>query len=253
MDEEKTVEHQDGTVDEDGNITHATVTVPNGCGPILNTQELSIGDGANNLPQDEGDGSGGSSVRIEFLLSTENLNSISSQHSSITSVVIVHIFQDEDILVDASFIMSDQDEDDLSLGQISVCSGNDMVGDPETRLPSNLLKDRKKKADFCINHVIKEANAILDRDSNIDGKEIEDSYNMSFIAKFAVPENWEPPTPKPNEKPFADVENPENYPQYCYCPAFKKNGECIKHSLPTGAMPVLLLPDVKLMNGSFLP
>eukprot|EP00957_Ditylum_brightwellii_P191094 14550301-Ditylum_brightwellii.AAC.1 len=48
-DEEKAVEHQDGTDDEDGNITNATVTVPDGCGPVLNTQDFFVWDGADNL------------------------------------------------------------------------------------------------------------------------------------------------------------------------------------------------------------
>eukprot|EP00957_Ditylum_brightwellii_P088984 6775893-Ditylum_brightwellii.AAC.1 len=58
-----------------------------------------------------------------------------------------------------------------------------MVGDLESRLPSYLLEDGKKKDDICTGHVIKEANKILDCDSNIDGKEIEDLHKVCSIAK----------------------------------------------------------------------
>eukprot|EP00957_Ditylum_brightwellii_P095696 7291446-Ditylum_brightwellii.AAC.2 len=37
---------------------------------------------------------------------------------------------------------------------------DELIGDPENRLPCYLLKDGEKKGYFCIDHVIEEANKI---------------------------------------------------------------------------------------------
>eukprot|EP00957_Ditylum_brightwellii_P207070 15351346-Ditylum_brightwellii.AAC.1 len=79
--------------------------------------------------------------------------------------------------------MSDKDDDNVSLGKISVCSGYVSIGDQENWHLYNLLKDGKKKSDFCIKYVIKEAKDILDCGGNIDADKIEDLHNMSSIAK----------------------------------------------------------------------
>eukprot|EP00957_Ditylum_brightwellii_P035708 2707586-Ditylum_brightwellii.AAC.1 len=64
------------------------------------------------------------------------------------------------------------------------------------------------------------------------------------IPRFSVPEDWVPLTPKTTEKEFAELGNLGSCPQYCYCHAFK-NGAYIGHALPTGATPILLLPNSK--------
>eukprot|EP00957_Ditylum_brightwellii_P208524 15357872-Ditylum_brightwellii.AAC.2 len=68
--------------------------------------------------------------------------------------------------------MSDEEEDDVSLGKISICSGDVSIGEAENWLPCYLPKDGNKKGDFSIKHVIEEVNKILDCDSNIDADEI---------------------------------------------------------------------------------
>eukprot|EP00957_Ditylum_brightwellii_P194617 14824970-Ditylum_brightwellii.AAC.1 len=87
-----------------------------------------------------------------------------------------------------------------------------MVGDPETRLPSYLLGDRKKKGDFCIGHVIKEANNILDCDSSIDGEEIENLHSKSSIAKEV-------------KKTFKEEEQAAMGDPWINCVLIKKSGD----------------------------
>eukprot|EP00957_Ditylum_brightwellii_P114174 8704274-Ditylum_brightwellii.AAC.2 len=57
------------------------------------------------------------------------------------------------------------------------------AGEAENQLPRYLLKHGNKKGDFSIKYIIKEANKILDYDSNIDANEIEYPHSMSAIAK----------------------------------------------------------------------
>eukprot|EP00957_Ditylum_brightwellii_P212048 15366902-Ditylum_brightwellii.AAC.1 len=117
---------------------------------------------------DEGVGPDGSSDDTELLKSVENPNSNLLQQGSVTSAVAACIVHNEGSSGNKSFAISDQDDDNVSLNKISVCSGDVSIGDPENRLPHYLLECRKKKGDFCIDHVIKEANKILDCDSSID-------------------------------------------------------------------------------------
>eukprot|EP00957_Ditylum_brightwellii_P047127 3578658-Ditylum_brightwellii.AAC.1 len=155
---EKAGQHQHSTANKDCNATNVTMAVTDSCGPINNSQKNSIVDGAGNLPHPEGDGS---SDDTKLLKSVENSNSNLLQHSRVTSVVTVCIVQDKSSSDNKSFVMQDQDEDNISLGKIN----------------------GKKKGEFCINHVIEEANKILDCDSNIDADEIEYLHNVSVMTR----------------------------------------------------------------------
>eukprot|EP00957_Ditylum_brightwellii_P013315 1004967-Ditylum_brightwellii.AAC.1 len=84
---ERVGDHQHSTAKEDGNAKNATMAVTDGCGPIDNPQEISIGDEAGNPPQDEGDGSDRSSYNTKSVKSVENPNSNVLQHSSVMSAV----------------------------------------------------------------------------------------------------------------------------------------------------------------------
>eukprot|EP00957_Ditylum_brightwellii_P095695 7291446-Ditylum_brightwellii.AAC.1 len=48
IDEEKAEELQHSTAKEDGNVTTATMTITDSSGPVDNSQEISVGDGAGN-------------------------------------------------------------------------------------------------------------------------------------------------------------------------------------------------------------
>ena len=52
--------------------------------------------------------------------------------------------------------------------------------------------------------------------------------------------SWKPPKRKVKngEPEFSEVDNPMNWPRYCYKPFFKKKGPFDHYGLPTGCMPV---------------
>ena len=65
----------------------------------------------------------------------------------------------------------------------------------------------------------------------------------SKIKLPSIPDNWKPKKANTylKEKPFAKVDNPGGWPEYCYTPKFDGVGNIIKyahHSLLTGTMPV---------------
>jgi hypothetical protein len=53
------------------------------------------------------------------------------------------------------------------------------------------------------------------------------------------PEGWLPPTRRPNELPFEDIDNPGGWPEHIYSPKINgKTREYLWHALPAGATPV---------------
>eukprot|EP00957_Ditylum_brightwellii_P203302 15334077-Ditylum_brightwellii.AAC.1 len=143
--EEKAAESHHSTAREDGNANNATMAFTDNCGLVNNLQEISIVDGVDNPPQDEGYGSDGSSSGTDSIKSVENPSLNLLQNSSVVSAVTAQIVQNEGSSGSKSFIMSDEDDDNVSLGEISVCSGDVSKGEPKNRLPHYLLQDGGKE------------------------------------------------------------------------------------------------------------
>ena len=57
---------------------------------------------------------------------------------------------------------------------------------------------------------------------------------------YQAPSDWSPKQPfyDRGEPDFEDVDNPGEWPSFCFRPKFKDHKKYIRHALPTGAMPV---------------
>eukprot|EP00957_Ditylum_brightwellii_P114173 8704274-Ditylum_brightwellii.AAC.1 len=85
--EERAAEPPHSTANEDGDTTHITVAVTDGCGPVNTPQPFSVENWADMPPLDQGDGSDGSSTDTDSRKSVENPHLNLSQNSSVASTM----------------------------------------------------------------------------------------------------------------------------------------------------------------------
>ena len=69
------------------------------------------------------------------------------------------------------------------------------------------------------------------------------------IKGFTIPDLWEPPTVNGGQPNFTELNNPGDWPEFCYCPSFKTDRMYKGHKLPTGATPVLISNRKQTING----
>eukprot|EP00957_Ditylum_brightwellii_P024811 1875084-Ditylum_brightwellii.AAC.1 len=56
------------------------------------------------------------------------------------------------------------------------------------------------------------------------------------------------PCIKAGQPNFTEIDNSGDWPEFCYCPSFKKDGTYEGHKLPTGAIPVPISNGKRTIN-----
>ncbi len=98
---------------------------------------------------------------------------------------------------------------------------------------------------------------VLFREGDVRRTELAAGSLPKDVKIYKPPSDWRVPmTQHERDEPmFEDVDNPGNWPQYCFRPRFKGAGtsrktKYLQHSLPTGAVPVPINKDGKrVING----
>ena len=84
-----------------------------------------------------------------------------------------------------------------------------------------------------------DADIVADNDENavlLLRGQVRDGYTLRIPT---TPPNWHPHPPKPDQPPFADVDNPGGWSEFTFQPTFHSSNKKYKnHVLPTGATPV---------------
>eukprot|EP00957_Ditylum_brightwellii_P014025 1057868-Ditylum_brightwellii.AAC.1 len=68
------------------------------------------------------------------------------------------------------------------------------------------------------------------------------------IKQFTIPDQWEPPTVKVGQPNFTELGNPGDWPEFCYCLSFKKDGTYKGYKLPMDATLVPISNGKQTMN-----
>ena len=125
---------------------------------------------------------------------------------------------------------AEEDEDELILEKTGVSAFAEEMGTPR-----GILDVTNSVGDILGNVTL--------LDTDLTGEVGIGNMNMTHVNIPRVPRNWIAPLvhPERNEPDFEDVDNPGEWPRYCFQPKYlsrAKNARYTRHVLPTGAVPV---------------
>ena len=165
----------------------------------------------------------------------------------------------------ANYHPEDEDDDDDEVGD---GNGSD-EDDPECLAFNSAYKKRKKHLNECemLDELPSDEDEYHTDDDNPtlqlpssggaarsslgpDGYDVERHFNPYNVKYHTVPPDWKPANRKDEkEPPFDQVDNPGNWPEFCFKPHYKTKGkgknikyEYTHHALPSGAQPVPVDP-----------